>query len=151
MWIPMIDDDRYEVSDDGLIRNAETGRVLKQRDSNGYRTCYITRDGRTSCYMVHRVVAKAFVPMIEGKNVVDHINRDKTDNTVQNLRWTDTSQNNRNRSRFHSKTDGLHNITQNGNKFVVSFMQNRETTRKSFETQEEAITWRDDFIERNIR
>jgi hypothetical protein len=147
----MIDDDRYEVSDDGLIRNAETGRVLKQRDSNGYRTCYITRDGRTSCYMVHRVVAKAFVPMIEGKNVVDHINRDKTDNTVQNLRWTDTSQNNRNRSRFHSKTDGLHNITQNGNKFVVSFMQNRETTRKSFETQEEAITWRDDFIERNVR
>ena len=147
----MIDDDRYEVSDDGLIRNAETGRVLKQRDSNGYRTCYITRDGRTSCYMVHRVVAKAFVPMIEGKNVVDHINRDKTDNTVQNLRWTDTSQNNRNRSRFHSKTDGLHNITQNGNKFVVSFMQNRETTRKSFETQEEAIAWRDDFIERNIR
>ena len=151
MWIPMIDDDRYEVSDDGLIRNTETGRVLKQRDSNGYRTCYITRDGRTSCYMVHRVVAKAFVPMIEGKNVVDHINRDKTNNSVQNLRWTDTSQNNRNRSRFHSKTDGLHNITQNGNKFVVSFMQNRETTRKSFETQEEAIAWRDDFIERNVR
>ena len=147
----MIDDDRYEVSDDGLIRNTETGRVLKQRDSNGYRTCYITRDGRTSCYMVHRVVAKAFVPMIEGKNVVDHINRDKTNNSVQNLRWTDTSQNNRNRSRFHSKTDGLHNITQNGNKFVVSFMQNRETTRKSFETQEEAIAWRDDFIERNVR
>ena len=151
MWIPMIDDDRYEVSDDGLIRNTETGRVLKQRDSNGYRTCYITRDGRTSCYMVHRVVAKAFVPMIEGKNVVDHINRDKTNNSVQNLRWTDTSQNNRNRSRFHSKTDGLHNITQNGNKFVVSFMQNRETTRKSFETQEEAIAWRDDFIQSNVR
>lgn len=147
----MIDDDRYEVSDDGLIRNTETGRVLKQRDSNGYRTCYITRDGRTSCYMVHRVVAKAFVPMIEGKNVVDHINRDKTNNSVQNLRWTDTSQNNRNRSRFHSKTDGLHNITQNGNKFVVSFMQNRETTRKSFETQEEAIAWRDDFIQSNVR
>lgn len=147
----MIDDDRYEVSDDGLIRNTETGRVLKQRDSNGYRTCYITRDGRTSCYMVHRVVAKAFVPMIEGKNVVDHINRDKTNNSVQNLRWTDTSQNNRNRSRFHSKTDGLHNITQNGNKFIVSFMQNRETTRKSFETQEEAIAWRDDFIQSNVR
>lgn len=147
----MIDDDRYEVSDEGEIRNVETGRVLKQRDSNGYRTCYITRDGRTSCYMVHRVVAKTFIPMIEGKNVVDHINRDKTDNTVQNLRWTDTSQNNRNRSRFHSKTDGLHNITQNGNKFVVSFMQNRETTRKSFDTQEEAIAWRDDFIQNNVR
>lgn len=147
----MIDDDRYEVSDEGEIRNVETGRVLKQRDSNGYRTCYITRDGRTSCYMVHRVVAKAFISMIEGKNVVDHINRDKTDNTVQNLRWTDTSQNNRNRSRFHSKTDGLHNITQNGNKFVVSFMQNRETTRKSFDTQEEAIAWRDDFIQSNVR
>ncbi len=147
----MIDDDRYEVSDEGEIRNVETGRVLKQRDSNGYRTCYITRDGRTSCYMVHRVVAKAFIPMIEGKNVVDHIDRDKTNNTVQNLRWTDTSQNNRNRSRFHSKTDGLHNITQTGNKFVVSFMQNRETTRKSFDTQEEAIAWRDDFIQNNVR
>jgi hypothetical protein len=149
MWLSMIDDDRYEVSDDGQIRNAETGRILKLRDTNGYKACHITRDGRTACYMVHRVVAKAFIPMIEGKNVVDHVDRDKTNNSVQNLRWTDTSTNNRNRSRFHSKTDGLHNITQTGNRFCVTFMQNRQTIRKSFETQEEAIAWRDEYIRLN--
>jgi hypothetical protein len=146
MWLSMIDDDRYDISDDGQIRNAETGRILKLRDTNGYKACHITRDGRTACYMVHRMVAKAFLPMIEGKNVVDHVDRDKTNNSVQNLRWTDTSTNNRNRSRFHSKTDGLHNITQTGNRFCVTFMQNRQTTRKTFDTQEEAIAWRDLYL-----
>ena len=146
MWLPCLDDDRYEVSDMGEVRNAETGRVLKLRDSNGYRTCYITRNSHTSCFMVHRMVAKAFLPIIPEKNVVDHINHDKTNNTVANLRWTDTSQNNRNRRRFHSRTDGLHNIAHTGNKFVVSFMKDRQTIRKTFDSQEEAIAYRDEWI-----
>ena len=118
MWLPM-DDDRYEISDDAVVRNVATGRIMKQRDVNGYKVCYITRDGKTTGYMVHRLVARAFLPMIDGLHMVDHMDRDKTNNRLSNLRWCNRSDNNRNRSYFHSKDDGKHHIIQYGKKFKV--------------------------------
>ena len=40
-------------------------------------------------YRVHRLVAECFLPKIEGKNTVDHIDRVRDNNSVYNLRWAD--------------------------------------------------------------
>lgn len=42
---------------------------------------------RSKNYLVHRIVALAFIPNPDNKPEVDHINRDKGDNAVLNLRW----------------------------------------------------------------
>jgi hypothetical protein len=150
MWLPM-DDDRYEISDDAVVRNAVTGRIMKQRDVNGYKVCYITRDGKTTGYMVHRLVARAFLPMIDGLHMVDHMDRDKTNNRLSNLRWCNRSDNNRNRSYFHSKDDGKHHIIQYGKKFKVSFMRHGKKIDHVADTEADAVMWRNDYMESNPR
>ena len=64
------------------------GRVLAQfKDTKGYLTTNLCKDGKQSHPPIHRLVAKAFVDNIENKKTVDHINTIITDNRAENLRW----------------------------------------------------------------
>lgn len=63
-------------------------------DGGGYLIAYCGNGNRKS---VHRLVAEAFITKPEGKDYIDHINRNCSDNSLANLRWVTRSENNRNR------------------------------------------------------
>ena len=84
-------DTQYEVSNLGNVRNKNTKVVLSQEDTgNGYMCVGLQIDkGVYKKTRVHRMVAMAFLEFqrTEERNEVDHINGNKSDNSVDNLRW----------------------------------------------------------------
>ena len=84
-------DTQYEVSNLGNVRNKKTKAVLSQEDTgNGYLCVGLQMDkGVYKKTRVHRMVAMAFLEFqrTEERNEVDHINGNKSDNSVDNLRW----------------------------------------------------------------
>jgi len=78
----------YQVSRSGHIRNKATKRILAE-NVNGSSSRYLRVTIGKKHYIIHRIVADQFIPNPQGFDEVDHINRDKTDNSVSNLRWID--------------------------------------------------------------
>ena len=78
------------VSSRGRIRGRTGVVYVPKANERGYRRTEI----RGKSYSVHRLVASAFdLPRTEEQIVVDHINEDKGDNSLVNLRWASPSQN----------------------------------------------------------
>jgi hypothetical protein len=88
-------------------------RKLKARyNRDGYNTCNL--EGKT--LTIHRLVGKTFISNPENKPYIDHINRIKNDNRVENLRWATTSENCRNISIAVNNKSGIKGVSYNTKK-----------------------------------
>lgn len=84
---------RYLVSNEGNVRGP-SGTILKPNLRHGYKVVYITiSHSKKKTIPVHKIVALTFVPNKENKPEIDHINGNKTDNRVENLRWVTHAEN----------------------------------------------------------
>ena len=87
----------YQVSTLGRIYSFKTNQYLKLGvNSHGYIRASLLKDYKTRTINVHRLVALAFIPNPENKPCIDHINGDKTDNRMINLRWVTHKENSNN-------------------------------------------------------
>ena len=84
----------YEISSFGRIRNKK-GRILKSFNSFGYRRIGLTNPitKKRIKLRIHKLVASAFIPRDLWKTEVNHVNKIKNDNRIDNLEWSDRSQN----------------------------------------------------------
>lgn len=85
--------DRYVPSRWGGLR-PYPGKDLKVETTiDGYQRITLMKDGVKTRYMCHRLVAQEFVPNLNNKPFVNHINGIKSDNRAENLEWCTQSEN----------------------------------------------------------
>lgn len=82
----------YQVSNLGDVRSLKYAggnkvKMLKQATVNGYKRVSLVKNGKGKNYLVHRLVAIAFIPNPDNLPIVNHKNEDKTNNNVNNLEW----------------------------------------------------------------
>lgn len=78
----------YEISNLGNVKSLRTGRIMKKPKNNvGYETVCLTKDKKQNTYLIHRLVALAFIPNPNGLPEINHKDEVKTNNCVENLEW----------------------------------------------------------------
>jgi hypothetical protein len=108
----------YQVSNIGNVRSLNysfkrkngriiniVGKVLKpSTQTKGYKFLSLCMNGNKKYFLLHRLVAKAFIPNLFNKPEVNHINGIKSDNSAGNLEWVTCLENMK-----HSYDIGLRN------------------------------------------
>ena len=70
-------------------------RILKEKNKTGRDIRVdLWLEGKPKSFLVHRLVAFAFIPTVEGKDSINHIDGNPRNNNVENLEWCDHTENN---------------------------------------------------------
>jgi hypothetical protein len=107
-WKSIEDFPLYEVSTLGRVRSL-FGKMPKPRKfsiiKQGYRQLPLSKNGSQKFFLVHRLVAAAFLPNPEGKPDVNHKDGNKANNRLCNLEWVTSNEN-----QTHSVTAGIRKL-----------------------------------------
>ncbi len=122
---------------DNVCRVKVKDKVAGTLGTNGYRTVTIAKHK----YLAHRLVwilLKGTEPIF-----IDHINQNKLDNRIENLRSVEILQNRQNLKAHKNNTIGFGGINKVANKYIATLSyKNNKQTLGSFDTLEEAISMR---------
>lgn len=88
-------DGRYQVSTWGRVRSLK-GILKPYENAKGYLKIGLTKNGKCHKKRVNRLVAIAFIPNPDNKPQVDHIDGNKQNNSITNLRWVTNNENQKN-------------------------------------------------------
>ncbi len=125
---------RYIIYSDGTIWSVISNKFLKPSFYHtGYTRVCIGSDKKT--YRIHRLVAEAFIPNPNNLPEVNHINKNKSDNRIENLEWV-THRGNIEHS-YGTKYPGTY--LHRNKKFIAQLNHNKKIIYLgSYETQKEA-------------
>jgi hypothetical protein len=141
----------YENGDIISFKRYKEGKKIKPElnKSNGYlMICLRTKDGARFNNTIHRLLAKAFIPNPDNKPCIDHIDRNRQNNELSNLRWVSYIENNnnftpRNGSIYGTILKGCINPTY----IFTQYIQGKRHTKR-FKTLEDAQAYQKEYNEK---
>lgn len=94
----------YAITSCGKVWSYRKQRFLKQEITPyGYCQVVLSKNGEQKHFRVHKLVAQAYIENPDNKNEIDHIDRNRLNNAVPNLRWVSSAENKQNTSRVGEK------------------------------------------------
>lgn len=115
----------YEISNTGIVKSI--GRKYRWNDNvyslkepsfpilrsnrTGHLTVSLSKDGKRRCFLVHRLVASAFIPNPNGFPIINHIDENPANNRFDNLEWCTRKYNcNYGNARRHNSENHINNV-----------------------------------------
>lgn len=127
----------YEISNFGNCR--KNGKIIKGSIQNrGYKYFQVQRDGKRINKLFHHLVAEAFIGKRPNKYVIDHIDRNKLNNNINNLRYVTQQENMINTDKY--RTDILTTDKKIRHNISVSESYKRNKSKKQFTERQRYLT-----------
>lgn len=134
----------YKVSNYGNVVGPRGALTPQESSSRGGGIYYRVKVNSKYC-AVHRLVATHFLPKPDGKDFIDHIDRNPANNHVHNLRWVTASENMLN-TRDRTENRNIY-VTKSG-RFSVQLRRNHKMVfTTTVDTLEEAIQIRNQMCQ----
>ena len=151
----------YKINKNGEVWGCKRNKFLRQyNDPDGYFCLRLCKDNHTTHHRIHRLLAQVFIPNPENLPLTDHIDQNKINNILDNLRWASHSTNQQNKKKGKRNTSGYYNIGttrhNNGEYWRISFEKDKQIVfskcfKKDKYTLEEVVAIRDQkYIEFGI-
>ena len=99
----------YKINKKGELWSCIYKKIMSPHDKEGYLYIHLTKNTKKFHTSIHRLLAIQYIPNPDNLPEVDHIDRNRANNNLDNLRWVDKSVQNNNKSNcIHLKTEEEH-------------------------------------------
>jgi hypothetical protein len=134
----------YLIYDDGRVWSNISNKFLSGgKNTKGYLLVGLINGGKRINKLIHRLVAEHFIPNPENKPQVDHIDRNKTNNNIENLRWATPQENEENKGKRKDNTSGFKNISwYNNSKSWRFYVHGRYKKQRYFKSKIDCICYK---------
>ena len=139
------DFDDYHIYEDGRVWSEWSNIFMTPAiGTHGYLYFnFCKRGGIKKMVSLHRLVG-LFIPNPENKFSIDHINHNRLDNRIENLRWSDREEQEHNKPITGKNTSGVKGVSYDKFRcrWIAFLTAHKKLHQKRFNTKEEAIKYR---------
>jgi hypothetical protein len=100
----------YLIYNDGRVYSKYSNKFIIGGWCGLYKNATLRNNPKKKTFTIHRLVAEHYIPNPNNYNVVDHIDRNRLNNNVSNLRWCRSVDNSHNTGKYITNKSGHKNI-----------------------------------------
>lgn len=121
----------YKINKNGEVWGCKRNKFLSIcNDKDGYYVVRLSKNNKPKNHSIHRLLATLFIPNPDNLPLIDHIDQNKNNNNLENLRWCSHSINQQNKQRGKANTSGFYNIgtttNNNGEYWRIAFEKDKQ-------------------------